>query len=507
MSQGRRTNDRRRRVLYSAAADNSPSTVASRREQARLREARSPAATYGTRVHRQLRGRWFGLVPVRRRTLSVVVGAIVSIAIVLCMAHYMAVAWPSIANHSDIARPLRLDRPDSFGRWFVGMLMVGSAGASFLIYQLRRHRLDDFRGHYRLWRLVLIVMVLASLNSVVGLVDWSGALIEAAIGKRVALSGSDWIRIVVSLGAAILVLRLIAELHQSRAALVAMLAAATFLAIPEAAKWNVLEVQTIERWALVTSAPLLAFTSLFVSFGIYLRMLYRQVRRFDESDRLKDRFAHIRLRVFKRSELDCEAEDDQEPKRRWWHRKKRETVDEVDDVVDDRVPEPKSVAANETDQDITSEADQKSARKPKRRWFGLRAAKSSDEDQQDHDGAGKQAADQPAKKKKRRFSVRLNPSTDNEAKAEAEPAEQPDFTESEDPKPKRKFGLGGFRRQRAEVSAADEAPTKQQQAQTTSDQSSTDEDYIDPDEIDWDSLSKAERRRMRKLIKRQNRAA
>ncbi len=130
MSQGRRTIDRRRRVLYSAQADTGPSTAASRREAARLREARSPATTYGSRVHRRLRGRWFGLVPVRRRTMSVVVGTIASVTLLLCLAHYAAVAWPSIANRSDIARPLRLDRADSFGRWFAGMLMIGSAGAA-----------------------------------------------------------------------------------------------------------------------------------------------------------------------------------------------------------------------------------------------------------------------------------------------------------------------------------------------------------------------------------------
>lgn len=505
MSQERRTIDRRRRVLYSAQAETGPSTAASRREQARLREARSPTTTYGSRVHRGLRGRWFGLVPVRRRTMLVATGTVAAIALVLCAFHYMAVAWPSIANQSAIARPLRLDRPDSFGRWFAGILMMGSAGASFLIYQLRRHKRDDFRGHYRLWWLVLIVMILASLNSVVSLIDWSGALLDAAIGKRVALAGSDWIRIVVSLGGAVLALRLIAELHRSRAALIAMLAAASFLAIPEAAKWNVLEVETIGRWALVTSAPLLAFTSLFLAFGIYLRMLYREVRRFDESDRLKDRLQQMRLRVFQRSGVDDRSEEKAESRQRWWQRKEKEVRDdevEQEEKFLEEEEQPEPVAQRVKSR--AAESDQKSEPKPRRRWFGLRAAKV-ESDTDDREKTLKRSVDQPpASKKKRRFSMRLKPSATTEADSKAD--EQPDFKDADEPKPKRKFGLGGFRRQRDEEVAVN-GPTAEQDAASHQTANVSTDDYIDPDEIDWNGLSKAERRRLRKQLKRQNRAA
>ncbi len=214
-------------------------------------------------------------------------------------------------------------------------------------------------------------MLLASLNSVVSLVEWSGALLDASIGKRVALSGSDWIRIAISLGGAVLAIRLIAEVRRSRAALIAMLAAVGFLAIPEAVKWNVLEVETIGRWALVTSAPLLAFTSLFLSFGIYLRMLYREVRRLDQTDSLRDRFQQMRVRVFQRSDDDFEQEDEPTEKRGWFTRRQQDDVDEADEqewedeeeAEERRQPVPKSQDSEQPD-DVEP--------KPKRRWFGLR---------------------------------------------------------------------------------------------------------------------------------------
>ncbi len=518
MSQGRRTIDRRRRVLYTAQADSGPSTAASRREAARLRQARRPTSNYGSRVHQQLRGRWFGLVPVRRRTMSAVVGSLAAITIMLCAAHYIAVTWPSIANRGDIARPLRLDRPDSFGRWFIGMLMIGSAGASFLIYQLRRHRSDDFRGHYRLWRLVLIVMLLASLNSVVSLIDWSGALLEAGLGKRVALSGADWIRIVVSVSGAILMLRLIAEVRRSRAALVAMLAAAGFLVLPEAVKWNVLEVETIGRWALITSAPLLAFTSLFISFGIYLRMLYREVRRLNETDSLKDRFEQMRLRVFKRpgdqAESNEQSPDNHSPRRSWWRRARSKSLSDnesrsdqsPDQELDDQDPQPKPSAEQ------AGPEPQKSKTKKPRRWFGLRRAKSepSEQDSTRRKTQADSSADSPTDNKPRRsrFSLRLKPPAAKQVEAVDE--KQLESGEAEQATPKRRFGLAGFRRQKAAQSAGSEESTAAKRSGSNAINGSaaaSGNDHIDPEEIDWNGLNKSERRRLRKQLKRQNNAA
>ncbi len=98
MSNGRRTIDRRRRVLYSTnQADNARSTAASRREAERLREARRPTAAYGSRVHRRLRGRWFSLVPVRRRTMITIACLLSGITLSCCA---RLITPPSPGRHS-----------------------------------------------------------------------------------------------------------------------------------------------------------------------------------------------------------------------------------------------------------------------------------------------------------------------------------------------------------------------------------------------------------------------
>ncbi|TWU26854.1 hypothetical protein Pla52o_07090 [Novipirellula galeiformis] len=601
MSHARRTNDRRRRVLYSTQqADLTTSTAASRRAAEQLREARRPTAAYAARVHRRLRGRWFSLVPVKRRTLVCVAGMLWGIAILLCGAHYASVAWPAIVNQPEIARPLRLDRPDSFGRWVTCVMLAACAGASLLIYQVRRYRVDDYTGQYRLWRLVLIVMFVASINSLVSVVDWAGAMLDVAFGKRVALSGNDWLGIVISIGGAVLAIRLVAEVRRSRWALLTMIAAWLIMAIAPAAKWHFFAVESIGRWSIVTSAPLLACTTLFISLGGYLRMLFREVRNLDENDSLAERFEELKVRFYARrgeAEVTGSREKDAAPseqeapkrkpkpkprrevasdqgdaddeaheaaaeaetgKRRWWSlrrgKKASDSVAEDDDQADDgddASQEESNSAESETgkrrwwsrrrtkttlesaveedqrddqDNDLSheSDGDDESQPRQKRRWFGLRAAKAELPESNDEGDAAEEDPDETQTPKKRgRFSMGFG----RRAKADAGPEEPADGNRAEgdedgedvvaqnDP-PAKKRGLGGWLSRGAKATSEaderceDDADDRSVQAGGNQDDSDADsQEWVDPDDIDWDSLNKTERRKLRKQLKRQDRAA
>ncbi|MCG8649462.1 MAG: hypothetical protein MI861_06500 [Pirellulales bacterium] len=561
MAPGRRNHDRRRRVLYTAHhAESAPSTAASRRAAERLREARRPTAAYGLRVQRRLRGKWFSLVPVRRRTLTAVATALLGLSLLLCAAHYASVAWPAVAQHEEIARPLRLDRADSFGRWITCVLLAGSAGVSLLIYQLRRYRIDDYQGHYRLWRLVLVVMLLASVNSLVSIIDFGGAILDAGFGRRVALSGSDWIRLVVSLGGAILALRLVAEVRSSRWALANMLATCALLIIPEAAKWNVLKVESLGVWFLVTSAPLLAFTTLFLSLGGYLRMLYREVRQIEDSETFAQRMQKLRLRVFQWSEEDDgdrQADDHQDdvnaeqPKERWKKRKRQEATEpeyqnkrdkrrrvDTEDENSEQASQPQrrwwqrkskpagkghlseADSAEVKDDDPAGQAEENEEDQParRRRWLGRRGrqtqnAQDQDAEVQSEDEASPVDDESPKRrsKKKRRFSLRLDPATRIQAQenSQSDETEEPPAAEAS-----KKRGVGGWFGRKKAASETDDSlddnvssTDVEDSPQPNSPSSTSDEDDVDPDDIDWSSLSKSERRRLRKKLRRQGRAA
>lgn len=562
MSSGRRTTDRRRRVLYSThQADQSTPTAASRRAIERLREARRPTAAYGSRVQRRLRGRWFSLVPVRRRTFTVASALLVLIALLLCTAHYASVSWPAISYRPDISRPLRLDQPDSFGRWFMIAMLASASGICLLIYQLRRYRLDDYRGHYRLWRMVLIALAFASVNALVGILDWGGALLDLLFGKRVALSGGDWIRVVVGLGGAVLALRLVAEVRRSRFSLMTMLGVCGILLIPQAAQWNVMTVDSLAKWIAVTSAPLLASTLLVVSLVGYLRMLYREVRELEDSTSLSQLLGQMKLRIFSSTNRDEEPEQDSRPKSR---QEKRERVapksqlpnsqavrpqpttpEQADDHDEDQTEvdqgtkkrgwfgrrekgerDPASTTADQStegdsqasDADDQTGSDQTDSKKGKRRWFGMRAATA--ESQSDTDSGvdsdstleQEESDGQAAPARRSRFSMRLKP-RDAPADAATE-VENPAATESDDQddladSPPQSGGLRGwFGRKKPEP---DGRPSDVEQPNTEDDGSmenpGNNDEYIDPDSLDWNSMSKAERRRMKKQMRRQERAA
>lgn len=285
MNIGRRTASglRRRRVLVCRNLHGpDPASRGDQRRVERLRQARRAPATYGSSVNRRLRGRWFSLVPVRRSTLLITSALILGVACSLVAAHWAAASWPPLAYRSELARPLRLDRPDSFGSWCRAAFLMAAAATALLVYQLRRYRNDDFRGSYRIWPPVIVLVALASVDSIARLTPWLGELIDWSLGRRVALAGGDWIRIVLTVGGAALAIRMLAELRHSKAATALTLLTTLLLALPLAAGWQILQVDSPARWLLVTSAPLLASATLWLAFGIYLRKLFREVRRIDD---------------------------------------------------------------------------------------------------------------------------------------------------------------------------------------------------------------------------------
>lgn len=600
MSQIRRSNDRRRRVLYhSHVSPMSPSTPATRQATEQLRAARQPAQAFGSRVHRHLRGRWFSLVPVSRLAVSLVATVVILVPMLLALLHHLTFTWPSLAYQTEIARPLRIDFPNSFATWWTTMVLALSAGATRLIYVLRRHRRDDYRGHYQLWRLTLIVLLLASVHSTVNLVAWLGAFLDLMVGDRAVLSGANWLRIVLDVGGIVLAMRLIAEVHRDRPALIAMLASGALLGWSEAATWQLITVDSFAEATLVIAAPMLGWSSFLVAATIYLRSMYRQIRRIPNAPPLRQRLTEwMAERREGEDDFDSEFfEPDQairpaaadiktsqpaavtkpQPTKAVPRQDASTSEDEDEDAEpkskkpglfsrfrrrpkqaqEEREPAPptKDSRGKSVDNNTDDDADDAAPQKPKRRWFGLRAAIQIDEEQDDIDAKESPEPDPPVQKK-RRFSLRLKPQSQNVDDGDSKDSDSPQpATQSQtDGEPEvvkeRKGWFGGLLRRKkvdddADVDSDDDAPSTSRggsragsnnsrpggplssrnsaaqnqpaatraplsaaaRSQTNASGPQDDEDDIDPDDIDWDSMSKAERRRMRKKLKRSGRAA
>lgn len=488
-----RSADRRRRVMYqSHVAPPAPSTPATRRAAEELRAARQPANSFGSRVHRQLRGRWFSLVPVSRLAILVAAALMLAIPISLTVFHHLAVTWPSLAYREGITRPFRMERPDSFAAWWTTMVLVLAAGAMRLVFVLRRHRRDDYRGHYQLWQLTLIVLLVASVHLTVGLVAWLGAFVDLAIGDRAILSGANWLRIALDIGGVILAMRLVAEVYHCRPALIAILSAAAFLGFSEAAAWQLIAVDTMTRSTLVLAAPMLGSSCLLVAATIYLRALYREVRNIADAPTVRERIAEW---MAERRESD----DDQafelpeskppalarnqprrpavatetEPKRPIPKptpvpvATKKQPVAESAEQNEPSVKKPGLFSRfkrkpDETELANKTEQAQKTAdEKPKRRWLGFRSAKPTAEKAASKSSA--KPSDKPeSTAKKSRFSMRLKPQN-SETSATESTAENPKSASQDEDKPTKEkkgwlSGLLGGKKSRDDETSADDAP-------------------------------------------------
>lgn len=372
---------RRRRVIYQTNREFVAETAAERRASEKLREARRPTASYGSHVNRRLRGRWFSLVPVSPLAMTVCGVAVIGSAVLFAMVHWMSVSWAPLATNTELARPLRLDRPDSLGNWARSFFLAGSSATALLVYQLRRYKVDDYKGHYRLWRPVIILLAVMSVDSIVNLVPWCGAMIDAVLGKRMALAGADWIRIVLTVGGGALAIRLLAEVRGSRLSLVMMLFAVLGFAMPLAAHWKVLDATAMTGWLIVTTAPLFAAAALWVSIGGYLRMLFREVRGLDQEAVVLESLTVEKSKSAKRKTAVAETAAPEAEVRGGWFRRLRGEGQSRGEKEGQGAKEKESVPARSTRQ----------ASKPV-------AEKASDEKASDEKASGADAS--PAVKKR-----------------------------------------------------------------------------------------------------------
>jgi len=80
------------------------------------------------------------------------------------------------------AGSLRIDRPASLSAWLASTLLAAAAGLSLFIFSLRRHRIDDYHGRYRMWILVAMACAVGNLFEASSLAAIVHSLCSAACG-------------------------------------------------------------------------------------------------------------------------------------------------------------------------------------------------------------------------------------------------------------------------------------------------------------------------------------
>ena len=106
--------------------------------------------TYTSQARRDEQPRLTDLVPTRYRVLAAwyTAGAVI---IGLLEVLYSRLDWLTQQVAPAVPRALDLADRGSFAAWFSSAWLSITALISVLVFSLRRHRVDDYRGRYRIW--------------------------------------------------------------------------------------------------------------------------------------------------------------------------------------------------------------------------------------------------------------------------------------------------------------------------------------------------------------------
>ena len=209
---------RRRRVLLedNAAAGYEEGSAAEALSRGRS-DAVAPRASYPEAARAEGQPRITDMIPKRPLTLFVVglLGLSMIAGVLALYAHiYHA---PGIYSNDQLAA-FNPESPGSVAAWLGSLLLTIAAAAGLLVFLVRRHKHDDYRGHYRWWLWNATVLQFASVDVACGLhrlippplIRWTGEILYE--------DGTVWWILVLGAVGLAIITRVAIEIRQSFAA-------------------------------------------------------------------------------------------------------------------------------------------------------------------------------------------------------------------------------------------------------------------------------------------------
>lgn len=205
--------DRRRRVL----ADDS-SAAAPALDKLPVSENGVGKLAYSPKARRDQQPRITELLPIRYRTMSLwLVAGLVAVGVVAVADYWLPEIVSRLSAKSvDATLDTSIKRPLSV--WFSTMVLGSAVVMSLLLYSLRRHRVDDYHGRYRVWLWAAALWFGLSLDETTSL-HGLGAMLCATWSQRYGINpGVVW-NSLCGVVLTVCFLRLAVEIRHSRIAL------------------------------------------------------------------------------------------------------------------------------------------------------------------------------------------------------------------------------------------------------------------------------------------------
>lgn len=212
--------DRRRRVLKEEVLAASATHSASQDDDA-LNDAPRYSDAAGVEHHPQITD----FVPRRYRTIAtfVLVGTIVTGALSALQVFVVPLAE---AKGLKNAGSLGVAGAGGLASWFSAVLLIVASITCLITYSIRRHRIDDFRGRYRVWRGATLACLMMSAISVTGLHHTIAAGLTQLTGWSALHDGAIWWFVLPGLPMSWVGIRALLDVRECRLATTLLAAAA-----------------------------------------------------------------------------------------------------------------------------------------------------------------------------------------------------------------------------------------------------------------------------------------
>ena len=282
--------ERRRRVLMDEIA--SPSADAEQADDAGGGR-RAPLRAYGPAVLAEHQPRITDLVPVRTWLVTLLIlGAILFGA-------GIELLFVKLQSANLLESP-RLAAVDLRGRgnlagWFCSILLAAGAAASLVIYSIRCHRVDDYRGRYRIWLWTAGALLWASLDAATDVHHAIGAGLATLAGHPQWVDYC-WLTLYCLVFGA-LAIRLAMETWHSLGTQAALALAAVLYVASGMAVMHLIPLETpLLKIVVPTALEMLAHLSVVIAIGLFARYVH-----LDAQGKLPVRLRHKEVKRKRRS--------------------------------------------------------------------------------------------------------------------------------------------------------------------------------------------------------------
>lgn len=284
--------DRRRQLILDATEHESDSVEGAIRARRKTRRTSSEQETdslpikrdagYSQDVRSTCQQRLVQLIPVRRSSLTLVVVACVSLWTMLMGAHYLIhVTGSDSLRLLPISYLFHLRSYYGIPHWLSTQLWMLTGIMAIMIYQLRKHKLDDYRASYRVWLALAAAALFASLDSSTSGLRLLGDSIDGWAKAELGYSGWSVVLATFAAMIGVLGLRLCGELQSAPFAVALWLGGLVSWGISALVGTGLLRTS----WSpastdmIVGGCWLGGILAVWLSAGIYLRHVYLHAHR------------------------------------------------------------------------------------------------------------------------------------------------------------------------------------------------------------------------------------